>query len=230
MKVIFDPTVESILELITAQMAQTDDIKLMMVVGGFAASPYLMKRINEIFIHQVEEVINPPDSGTAVCLGAVALGINRESIMSRIARKTYGIDFSPQFDAQLDPPEYMEWVDGIAWCFKRIDIFMHEGSEMEVDYCTKKIYNPLKARQTTMELSLYSSSQKNPRYTTDEGTVLEGTMVVDMSKNLELENDRKVELSMFFGRTSIEVKAHGINFADRKEHCMLPVNMESNWV
>jgi hypothetical protein len=34
MKVIFDPVVESILELITAQMAQTDDIKLMMVVGG----------------------------------------------------------------------------------------------------------------------------------------------------------------------------------------------------
>ncbi len=150
--------------------------------------------------------------------------------MSRIARKTYGIDFSPQFYAQLDPPEYMEWVDGIAWCFNRIDIFVHEGSEVEVDYCTKKIYYPLKARQTTMELSLYSSSQKNPRYTTDEGTVLEGTMVVEMSKNLELEKDRKVEVSMFFGRTSIEVKAHAINFGDRKQHCMLPVNMESNWV
>jgi hypothetical protein len=188
-----------------------------------------MKRINDTFIHQVKEVISP-DSGSAVCQGAVALGINKESIMSRIAGKTYGIDFSPQFDAQLDPLEYMEWVDGIAWCFNRIDIFMHEGSEVEVDCCTKKIYYPLKARQTTMELSLYSSSQKNPRYTTDEGTVLEGTMVVDMSKNLELGKDRKVEVSMFFGHTSIEVKAHGINFGDHKEHCMLPVNMESNWV
>jgi hypothetical protein len=28
----------------------------------------------------------------------------------------------------------------------------------------------------------------------------------------------------------IEVKAHGINSGDHKEHCMLPVNMESNWV
>ncbi|CAM6066407.1 unnamed protein product [Sphagnum tenellum] len=105
--------------------------------------------------------------------------------------------------------EYMEWVDGIAWCFNKIDIFVHEGSEVEVDYCTKKIYYPLKARQTTMKLSLYSSSQKNPRYTTDGGTVLEGTIVVDMSKNLELGKDRKVEVSMFFGHTSIEVKAHG---------------------
>ncbi|CAK9860360.1 unnamed protein product [Sphagnum jensenii] len=181
MKVIFDPVVESILELITVQMAQMDDIKLMMVVGGFAASPYLMKRINDTFIHQVKEVISPPDSGSAVCKGPVALGINKESIMSRIAGKTYGIDFSPLFDAQLDPLEYMD-------------------------------------------------SQKNPRYTTDEGTVLEGTMVVDMSKNLEPGKDRKVEVSMFFGRTSIEVKAHGINFGDHKGHCMLPVNMESNWV
>ncbi len=49
----------SILELITAQMAQTDDIKLMVVVGGFTASPYLMKRINGTFIHQVKEVISP---------------------------------------------------------------------------------------------------------------------------------------------------------------------------
>ncbi|CAK9257937.1 unnamed protein product [Sphagnum jensenii] len=191
---------------------------------------FLCSKIGCLERFLVKEVINPPDSGSAVCQGAVALGINKESIMSRIARKTYGIDFSPQFDARLDPPEFMEWVDGIAWCFNRIDIFMHEGSEVEVDYCTKKTYYPLKARQTTMELSLYSSSQKNPRYTTDEGTVLEGTMVVEMSKNLELEKDRKVEVSMFFGRTSIEVKAHGINFGDHKEHCMLPVNMESNWV
>jgi activator of 2-hydroxyglutaryl-CoA dehydratase len=105
MKVIFDPVVESILELIIAQMAQTDEIELMMVVGGFVASLYLMKRINDTFIHQVEEVISPPDSGIAVCQGAVVLGINKESIMSRIAGKTYWIDLSPQFDAQLDPPE-----------------------------------------------------------------------------------------------------------------------------
>jgi hypothetical protein len=63
-----------------------------------------MKRINDTFIHQVKEVISP-DSGSAVCQGAVALGINKESIMSRIAGKTYVIDLSPQFDAQLDPPE-----------------------------------------------------------------------------------------------------------------------------
>ncbi len=50
---------------------------------------------------------------------------------------------------------------------------------------------------------------EKPRYTTEEGTVLEGTTVVDMSKNLELGKDRKVEVRMLFGHTSIEVKALG---------------------
>ncbi|CAK9196229.1 unnamed protein product [Sphagnum troendelagicum] len=119
MKTIFDSVVERIIELIRAQMAQTSDIKLMMVVGGFSASPYLMKRVRDTFIHQVEEVISPPDPGSAVCQGAVALAINKESIVSRIARKTYSIKFMQRFRAGLDPLEHIVWVEGIAKWFKK---------------------------------------------------------------------------------------------------------------
>jgi len=55
---------------------------------------------------------------------------------------------------------------------------------------------------TAISLLLFSSSQ-NPRYSTNEGTVLERTMVEDLSKDLELGSDREVEVSMFFGCTSI---------------------------
>ncbi|CAM6036095.1 unnamed protein product [Sphagnum compactum] len=44
-----------------------------------------------------------------------------------------------------------------------------------------------------ISLSLFSSSL-NPRYSTNEGTVLEGTMVEDVSKDLELGSDREVEV------------------------------------
>ncbi|CAK9196211.1 unnamed protein product [Sphagnum troendelagicum] len=99
------------------------DIKLMMMAGGFSASPYLMKRVRDTFIqYKVEEVISPPNPGSATV--------------------------------------------------------------------------------TAISLSLFSSSQ-NPRYSTNEGTVLEGTMVDDMFKDLELGSDREVEVSMFFGCTSI---------------------------
>jgi hypothetical protein len=135
MKTIFDPVVERIIELIRAQMAQTSDMKLMMVVGGFSASPYLMKRVRDTFIHQVEEVISPPGPGSAVCQGAVALAINKESIVSRIARKTYSIKFMQRFRAGLDPLEHIVWVEGIAKGMNKLDIFVQERSEVEVDYC-----------------------------------------------------------------------------------------------
>jgi molecular chaperone DnaK (HSP70) len=71
--------VERILELITAQTVQMSDIKLMMMAGGFSASPYLMKRVRDTFIqYKVEEVISPPNPGSAVCQGAAALICQQE--------------------------------------------------------------------------------------------------------------------------------------------------------
>ncbi len=55
------------------------DIKLMMMAGGFSASPYLMKRVRDTFIqYKVEEVISPPNPGSAVCQGAAALICQQE--------------------------------------------------------------------------------------------------------------------------------------------------------
>ncbi|KAH8950606.1 hypothetical protein BDL97_10G094500 [Sphagnum fallax] len=67
MQAIFDPVVNENLDLIGAQIAQTGDIKVMLVVGGFAGSPYLMKRIKERFACAVEKIISPPNPGNAVC-------------------------------------------------------------------------------------------------------------------------------------------------------------------
>jgi phosphoribosylformylglycinamidine (FGAM) synthase-like amidotransferase family enzyme len=57
------------------------DMKLMMMAGGFSASPYLMKRVRDTFIqYQVEDVISPPNPGSAVCQGAAALSVNKNGI------------------------------------------------------------------------------------------------------------------------------------------------------
>ena len=49
----------------------------MLVVGGFAASPYLMKRINEQFGSRVPHIWQPPQSGSAIVEGAVLYGATR---------------------------------------------------------------------------------------------------------------------------------------------------------
>jgi hypothetical protein len=79
LKSIFDPVVDKILELIDAQLAQVPDIKAMFVVGGFAGSPYLMKRIQAHF----PDIVYPPNPNTAIVRGAVSLLCHRLSELKK---------------------------------------------------------------------------------------------------------------------------------------------------
>ena len=70
--------VDRILELIGAQLDAAEcGCETMLVVGGFAASPYLMLRINEQFRGRVPHIWQPPQSGSAIVEGAVLYGAAR---------------------------------------------------------------------------------------------------------------------------------------------------------
>jgi hypothetical protein len=66
LKSIFDPAVNKILDLIAAQLTQVRDIKAMFIVGGFASSPYLIRRIRARFSHEVSHIVIPPNPGSAI--------------------------------------------------------------------------------------------------------------------------------------------------------------------
>lgn len=75
-----------------------------------------------------------------------------------------------------------------------------------------------------MKLSLYHSSEANPEYTTDESVARVGDFVVDMSDGLALDKDRRVRVTMYFGRSSIQVVAQIANFGSgRKTYILLIV-------
>jgi hypothetical protein len=86
LKAIFDPVVNEILELIDAQLTQVPHIKVMFVVGGFAGSPYLMRRIRARFKGKVTHIVSPPNPGSAIAEGAVALALHPEAIVSRVSK------------------------------------------------------------------------------------------------------------------------------------------------
>jgi hypothetical protein len=117
MKAIFDPVVDENLDLIAAQLLHTCDIKVMLVVDDFAGSPYLMTRIKNSFAGEVQRIISPPNPGSAVCKGAVALAMNPGAIISRIARKTYGVETCLAFE-EGDPAEYCTQVGDTKKCSK----------------------------------------------------------------------------------------------------------------
>jgi hypothetical protein len=225
MKAIFDPVVNENLDLIAAQLSQTCDIKVMLVVGGFAGSPYLMTRIKNSFAGEVQQIISPPNPGSAVCQGAVALAMNPGAIISRIARKTYGVEVAKDFE-EGDPVEYCTQVGNTKNCKNRFCIYVQKGSQVAVDHCVTKTHVGLYPRQKVMHAVLYSSDDVSPRYTKGGSAEKEGELVIDIS-NVRGERDAiaEVRVSMYFGRSSIEMKAVGLNFGDKsKVHEMqLPV-------
>jgi hypothetical protein len=67
--------VDRVVQLIEEQLEGVDGgCAAMLVVGGFAASPYLMKRIKLAFSERVPLIWQPPQSGSAILEGAVLYG------------------------------------------------------------------------------------------------------------------------------------------------------------
>lgn len=229
MKSIFDPVVDQNLGLIESKLAEHTDIKVIMAVGGFSGSPYMMARIKETFASRVAEIISPPNPGSAVCQGAVALALHADTILSRVARKTYGISTMLKFEPG-DREDCREVVNGSVKCKNRFDVFVQRKMQVDTDYSVSKTYVPSYPNQTSMSISLFSSDDDAPRYTDGDNVIKEGTFVVDMSDGAEeLDRDRQVRVTMYFGRSTVELKAQGVNFGENKVHEMLPVRFDGDF-
>ncbi|KAL2060170.1 hypothetical protein VTL71DRAFT_9565 [Oculimacula yallundae] len=105
MQDIFEPIVLKIVQLIRGQIRDSEtDITAVLLVGGLGQNNYLKERISSA-IGDVE-VLQPPWAWTAVVRGAVMMGLSRADsslasvgIVSRTARKHYGVDLSCNFES-----------------------------------------------------------------------------------------------------------------------------------
>lgn len=226
MQAIFDPVVEQNLELISDQLKQVGSVKVLVVVGGFAGSRYLVDNIKRRFTGRVAQIISPPNPGSAVCQGAVALTLNPHTIESRVCRRTYGFSCTYKFEHGVDPVEYMKVVDGVPKCRRRFQIFVKKGDKVGADACISRIQRPVHRGQKSMRFELFSSDEREPRYALGDTVRKEGEIVIDISGDMQLEKSREVKLSLFFGRSSLEIKAEAVNFAAQdSEQLELPVEI-----
>ncbi|MCO5601734.1 hypothetical protein L7F22_055858 [Adiantum nelumboides] len=206
---IFDTEVEKVLSLIKKQV---NGIRVLMVVGGFSASPYLRKRIQRAFQNMVEEVIIPEDPGSAICHGAVLLHMRKDIIKSRIAKRTYGVRMCRE--VRRDDPLEFRYVndDGILQCDNCMDVFVTVGSRVPFNESIRRSYCPNSHGQRTIRFELYSSPNKCVEYTNDVDVVKEGSFTVDISEGVELDKSRSLDATMVFGGSLIQVSATRVNF------------------
>jgi hypothetical protein len=92
----FDQTVQDVLKCLDE--AVTDEIRSILLVGGFANSEILFQAVKERY--PGHHVYCPPGADLSVLKGAVIYGHNTDLVASRICRAWYGIipddDFVPE--------------------------------------------------------------------------------------------------------------------------------------
>jgi sugar (pentulose or hexulose) kinase len=106
---IFEVVVPVVTSLVTAQIKKTaKPIKAVLMVGGFGQSPYLREMIKKVVGPKVT-VIQPANASTAVVRGALTTalaittpGSSRIEVLSRVARKCYGIGCIVPFNHKKD--------------------------------------------------------------------------------------------------------------------------------
>ncbi|EFJ24727.1 hypothetical protein SELMODRAFT_414734 [Selaginella moellendorffii] len=217
MEAIFDTEVDKTIRLIQEKLDKVDDIKYIFLVGGFASSPYLRSRIKNRF-EGVARVVSHPNPGGAICSGAVALGYGTGVVLSRISKHSYGISSSRNFHRN-DPPAYKFFDDnGLEKCRNIFSLFVEKEGPVSVNQSVTHSYFPIFRHQKVLKIALFSSSSDFiPMYTTDEGCVELDSYEFDIGEDLHMGTGREVEVTMFFGRSTIEVSARRVNFGSNRE-------------
>ncbi|KAH7426211.1 hypothetical protein KP509_11G090400 [Ceratopteris richardii] len=198
-KRIFDSEVQKVVDLIDKHIK---GVKLLMVVGGFAASPYVKKTVMDRFHNRVEQISIPVDPGRAIC---------------RVR------------DARPDDPRYLVMVGngGKLKCAKVFDIFVRAQDEVSVGQSERDIFIPADHETRVMKFHLYSSLRRDPKYTTEEGVQWEGCFEIDISSGMILGKNRAIEVTMVFGDSLITVTASPLNFGNRERQESLVVSFET---
>ncbi|KAG0611676.1 hypothetical protein M758_7G157500 [Ceratodon purpureus] len=225
MQSIFDPVIKQNMQLVHEQLQQVGKVKVLVVVGGFAGSPYLMDCFRKRFAGMVPQIISPPNPGSAVCQGAVMLALSPDdAVLSRVCKKTYGVEVFRLFNKDLDPPNLKRMVLGMELCDKQFDAFVRKGDKVDVNSCISNEYAPDYPGQKILPILMFSSDERDPIYTFDKGVRKEGEIRIDISKGMALDMNRRVKVSLFFGGSSIEMKAEAVNFsAGRSDQFELPI-------
>ncbi|MFD9164037.1 Hsp70 family protein [Streptomyces sp. NPDC059558] len=211
---IFEAVVPSILELVDKQLTEMKTQRrnapgreLVILVGGFASSPYLQERLQEHLTGRAD-VLVPPEPQVAVLLGAVHYTYDPQT-KSRRTKFTYGCNVLTDFRPGVDPEEKKTILrDGRVQCKDGFQIFASAGQSVAVDEEIIHSFSPVDEDQKTLMFTLYASNDKRPRFVTDPGCVQIGVVEVDLTEVIDLPlSSRSVSLSMMFGEVQIRVTA-----------------------
>jgi hypothetical protein len=210
---IFEQVVPRISDLIGRQLTEMHELdgpaeekELILLAGGFAASPYLQKRLHEELGDRADLLVLP-DPASAVLRGAIHFAYSPET-RARRSRFTYGIESAMTFEEGVDPEAlktYNAW--GEPRCVDRFAIYVTSGQSVPSGQEITHTYHPLYGDQTDIDIDIYTCDRAVPRYVSDQGCRRIGHVRIDLSEVMHLDIlQRGIRVTMRFGETEIRAK------------------------
>lgn len=207
LRTFFKPSIEHITKHIEDILNEVEDIQLILMVGGYSESDFVAQSLRKKIPNV--KIIVPIKASVSVLEGAVRFGFNPQSVVARICRFTYGFQCHIPFDKAVHPKEYLRVVDEEDICINIFQVLAEEGETIRLD--EKRVYDfssshkSDKRKKITLQLPVYASKTKIPKYTTDDGCVKLGIVEIHPPEE-GWPNTVDFNVKVYFGRTEFSIK------------------------
>ncbi|XP_062585711.1 heat shock 70 kDa protein 12A-like [Saccostrea cucullata] len=209
----FSKSINGIINHISDILRKFPDIRMILLVGGYAESPILQTRMKNSFKEQI--LIIPQQCGMAVVKGAVLYGHKPELISSRILKYTYGVNHNLTFDPKQHPEErkYIN-EDGKEKCHGTVKKLISRGTSVKTTGEVKTVTAaPYERSSKSLTTKVYFSKEEDPTFT-DQCTLLGK---VELKLPPYAGKRRVVQESFTFGQTEISVTTTFLETGDKVE-------------
>lgn len=195
-------TVKHVKELFKHKSSK--DINTILLVGGFSESPMMQSAMKNNFPDK--RLIVPEEAGLTVLRGAVLFGHNPITVVSRVAKCSYGIRVYRDFKDGVHPNNKRVEVGKRVKCKDVFARHVEKGQQLVVgDVQSNQRYTPLEADQVSLVFDVYTSTEEDPQYVTDVGCTYVGELEVEVPE-LSGGKERGVFVKMIFGGTEVTVE------------------------
>ena len=204
----FKQASERIIELISDVLKKMkgSNLKMIVLVGGFSGCKIIQDNIKTFFPNH--RVVVPEDAELAVLKGAVLFGHKPDYIVARIARYTYGVRISSDFNQDIHEPGRCVVKNGRQMCINLFKLYIKTGSVVELGAKITGRHKTIKPFQPVVTFPIVQSTIECPQYTDVEGCTELGTLSIDIPNPSQ--EIRSLLVNLIFGNTELKVTAFDV--------------------
>ena len=206
---LYRPTLTEITNLIDKVLSHSENIKMVLLVGGFAESALLYEEIKDSCKRNYSarnlEVKRTHQPVFSVATGAVIFGLNKDIIKSRVMKHSIGVEACVEFQEGDDQQNVIE-SGGQKYRTKAFWHLVKANQSVYTGMPSEYIFRPLTEEQRVCVISIYESPKENVKCIVEDGCQAMGKIEIEVPKCTE-DQSREIKLVIDFAKTEYDVLA-----------------------